>query len=196
MPTSIKNVIGTIVSTSLGFALTTIASTSHAQSLQRPVNAPANQEVSLGDLARQANPGRDVVGNRVYTNADLKLRPAPVVVNTPAFPEIAPARGILEHPGVPEVQPDLAPAQGVPLWDFLPGDFYVPFPSGRSNRQGRFLKPGEGLHDRFGIFTPGFGLRSTALGPPLNARFDQFALKGSPKGGGKSHSGGKGGGKK
>jgi hypothetical protein len=119
------------------------------------VNAPPEPEISLGELARQVNPSAATGTARVYTNADLKVRPAPVAPITPPFPEVAPSRGILEHPGVPEVAPAVETMPeiyygGVPYWDgfvgFSPLDGFknrrqVPTPSTHLGISGRFSGP-------------------------------------------------------
>ncbi len=122
-----------------------IAGASQAQSLQRPVDASPTPELSLGALAAQLNPAlaSSSGATRVYTNADLKMRPAPVAPVTPPFPEIAAPTGILEHwaddleiePNNPAPSPE---QYGVPIWD---GGFF-PFSSsgptfGGSRRQNK-----------------------------------------------------------
>lgn len=198
MRKQIKFVIGA----SVGLVWLALATTASAQSLQRPVNAPSTPERSLGDLASQANPGRNVADGttHVYTNADLKLRPAPVLPTTPSFPEIAPARGILEHPGAPEIEFEFeSMPQGVPMWDLTPGGLFAPIPGqGQRQRRGRQPRPGDDLHNRFGIFDPNFGLRSGALGAPMGSGRDLFTVgRGGRSGKGFSgHGGGQGSGKK
>src|SRR5262245_45375449 len=76
--------------------LTCGLSTAGAQGLKVQVNVQPQAEVSLGDLARQVNPSASTGPTRVYTNADLRMRPAPVAPVMPPFPEVAPSRGILE----------------------------------------------------------------------------------------------------
>jgi hypothetical protein len=119
---------------------------SEAQSLQRPVDAAPTPELSLAALAAQLNPGlaSSSGSTRFYTNADLKMRPAPVAPVTPPFPEIAPPTFILENrsePDVPEsTEPE--PAQyGVPIWDYGygPWGFTSPGWSGRGPRRPGFF---------------------------------------------------------
>ena len=117
------------------FGFLTMVSASEAQSLRRPVDSAPTPELSLAALAAQLNPGLAASGGatRVYTNADLKMRPAPVAPITPPFPEIAEPSGILEHSADLEVQPQepdmMMPEQyGVPIWD---GGIFPFFSSGQ-----------------------------------------------------------------
>ena len=122
-------------------------STAHAQTLKRPVDAPIEPEVSLAELAKQINPSASAAigARRVFTNADLKLRPAPVAPITPPFPEIAPPTFILENrsePDVPEIKPEPEPTQyGVPIWDYGygPWGFTSPGWSGKGPRRPGFF---------------------------------------------------------
>lgn len=147
----------TITIFAIGGLVTFGLSTASAQGLKRPVNAPPEAEISLGELARQVNPGASTGTTRVYTNADLRVRPAPVAPVTPPFPEIAPSRGILEHPGLPEVEPTTQQMPemylgGVPYWDgFFGFDGFnfdrskrrrqVPTPATHLGISGRFSAP-------------------------------------------------------
>jgi hypothetical protein len=122
-------------------------STAHAQTLKRPVDAPTEPEVSLAELAKQINPSASasIGARRVFTNADLKLRPAPVAPITPPFPEIAPPTFILENwsePDVPAIKPEPEPTQyGVPIWDYGygPWGFTSPGWSGKGPRRPGFF---------------------------------------------------------
>jgi uncharacterized membrane protein YgcG len=172
-----------------------LVSPSYAQSLERPVNAPPTPSISLAELAQQVNPGRDVAGaTRIYTNADLKVRPAPAVPVTPPFPEIAPPTGILEHPGVPQVQPmelETAPEQyGVPYWDGYGGFGFSPAPPWFTGNRQRFQRPGSVQFGISGRFSKPSTPADILLGP-LNNR----GLAGSRfgRGGGSHRSGGRGG---
>jgi hypothetical protein len=186
-------------------------STASAQGLKRPVDAAPEPEISLADLASHVNPALAAgsAATRVYTNADLKVRPAPVPPVTPPFPEIAAPTGVLEHPGVPEIQPMLEPGPqqyGIPLWDGGFGAYGYSSPGQPfwGSRRGGFMTPGALPFKSFQ--RPGttlFGIDSrfsrpstpsdVLLGPPVNRGLPpsrSFVGRGGPSG---SHSGGRGG---
>jgi hypothetical protein len=155
-----------------------LAASDPQPNLKRPVDAPVVPEISLGELATQVNPERSAANQKhVYTNADLKLRPAPVPPTTPPFPEIAPARGILEHAGEPDVdrfQFEPVP-QGIPLWDFTTGvGFLTPGIGRQRTRPTR--RPFDDPFNRLGLFNPGFGLRSGSLPAPIGSGPDLFTV--------------------
>lgn len=112
----------------------------------------AQDHPTLADIANQVGAHMDTAPQsvRVYTNADLKMRPAPVPSVTPPFPAIAPPSGILEHGADPDIvryEPAPMPEPyGVPLWGIQMGigPWFSPStrrPFVRPQRQGMLLLP-------------------------------------------------------